>query len=292
MYYMTAVVRSLTEVSHSSTASVTVYVADKNDNAPVISWPSQSNNTIYISDQIDIDVVIARIQATDEDLGGNGKLGYTIEDDYDDIFDMGIGSGVLTIKKDISDMTYDSFDLHVIVNDHGFPERVARSSLHVIVNSTRTSKPDDKGPVHVIHTNNNTTIIVSLTSASLVLIFLLIVAIILVKKQQQEKKAQTYSNEIQPKLTNGRTEAQNMLAMREDTADGRESVNSDWSGVRGQHNLASSATMESCYQQCKDNNHSARLSIDDNDVNIQVEQCAPHAKYDHTIQVSYIDYFH
>jgi cell division protein FtsL len=83
-----------------------------------------------------------------------------------------------------------------------------------------------------------------------------------------------------------------MSALREDTADEREKVNLEWARVRCEDNLASSATIETCYQRSKDNNHDdVRLSIDENYVNLQAEQSGSQVQANNKKQVGHIEYF-
>ncbi|KAK2169793.1 hypothetical protein LSH36_7g19001 [Paralvinella palmiformis] len=278
VYYMTAMVRSLTDLTHTSTASVTIYVADKNDNKPTITWPTESNNTVYISDKLPPNTEVARVRAFDGDLGSNGKLAYSIRGGGSDLFAVDLATGVLTTKPGVSLSTYDAVDLVIQVKDHGFPRLSSASALHVIINSS-VSYAGSRRPMNVIYTNNNTTIIVSLTSASLILIFLLIVAIVLIKKQQQEKKAKSYANNVQPNtMASGRLESQTMLAVREDAPDGRESCGAECLGVREQNLLHASLPISAaCYTEHR--NGCLQMLTDETDNILDIKQSEPNLQY-------------
>ena len=62
----------------SSTASVSIFVADRNDHAPQWLYPLGHNMTVSISPQTPVGYVIATVRATDEDLGINSNLTYNI----------------------------------------------------------------------------------------------------------------------------------------------------------------------------------------------------------------------
>ncbi|CAL1532448.1 unnamed protein product, partial [Lymnaea stagnalis] len=63
----------------SSQAEVQVFVTDANDNAPVFSFPSASNNSITLFQPIDGEFPLFRLQATDADEGENGEVQYSLQ---------------------------------------------------------------------------------------------------------------------------------------------------------------------------------------------------------------------
>ena len=89
VYYL-EVVASDTGAPHiSSSATVSVYVADENDNAPIFQFPNETNNTIHISNQVPIGYVVTKVQAFDSDINGNGNLTYHIDKGNDQhLFEM------------------------------------------------------------------------------------------------------------------------------------------------------------------------------------------------------------
>ena len=69
----------------SSTASVSIFVADRNDHAPQWIYPVGHNRTVSISPQTPVGYIIATVKASDEDMGLNGNLTYNIVRGNDDM---------------------------------------------------------------------------------------------------------------------------------------------------------------------------------------------------------------
>ena len=58
----------------SSTATVVVYVADENDNSPIL---VSDNDVVYVDENSSPDTVVGRVSASDADIGRNAELTYT-----------------------------------------------------------------------------------------------------------------------------------------------------------------------------------------------------------------------
>ena len=217
-YYMTVIATSDQFPPMTSTASVTIYIADQNDHNPEITWPTSYNNTVQMPAELPAGAAVTRIEAHDVDIGGNGKLTYSIlpSQGHQEYFSIDSVLGVVTLAKELGDLR--TYRLNIEVVDGGFPQLANRAQLNVIVNSSMPYTPSDDdvgGPTNrVVHKNNNTTIIISLASSSLVLIFLLIIAVVLFRRQQKGGKPMTYDAGQQPVI---RTESQKMLQL----SDGR-----------------------------------------------------------------------
>lgn len=77
-YVLTAVVKS-NAVSHmTDTTVVTITVTDVNDNDPYFMYPSDANETLYVSSLVPRRHVVCKVQATDADSGDNGRLSYKV----------------------------------------------------------------------------------------------------------------------------------------------------------------------------------------------------------------------
>ena len=201
----------------SSTVSLTIYVADQNDNDPVIEWPDEQNNSISISNQVPVGHPVLQITAHDDDAGVNAKLTYEISGgNEEDMFSIHPDLGALEVKGRLDSLDYRLFPVTVRVMDGGTPMLSTEVTIGVIVNNSIEFTP----PQGIVYTNNNITIIVSLTSASLILIFLLIIAIVLIRKQSKDKQEGAFSCVSAQPATKTRTESQKMLAPREDSPDG------------------------------------------------------------------------
>jgi Cadherin domain len=58
----------------SSTATVVIYVADENDNSPIL---LSDNDVVYVEENSSAETVVGRVSASDADIGRNAELTYT-----------------------------------------------------------------------------------------------------------------------------------------------------------------------------------------------------------------------
>ena len=206
----------------SSTASVTVYVADENDNKPVMDFPFPYNNTVKISSFAPEGYVVTRIRAHDEDIGGNAQLVYVItEGNEDELFEVDSLTGAITITGKLSHIEYHEFNLTAQATDKGKPPRSASNMLHIIVTNA-IPYAAGRGPASEEYAafTSNSTIVIGVACGSIVIIIVLVCAIIIIKCQDRRPKPSgTY---------NCRVEAQKMLNTSRDSKD-RSSLASDGS---------------------------------------------------------------
>ena len=152
VYHLTAVATELAHPHGNSTANVTVFVADRNDNAPQIVAPG-SNNTAVVSLYATPGHVFARVTATDPDWGLNARLRYSItggdQPSAAGAFDIGAASGVLSVRRDLSVVLpsrVTRLSLAVLVRDSGLPPRNASATVNVLVD--RAAAPRDSSHHH------------------------------------------------------------------------------------------------------------------------------------------------
>ena len=173
----------------TSSVSVTIYVADVNDNAPNIEFPSPLNNTLQVPFLAPKGYVLTKIHAYDSDYGVNARLSYSIAKGNDDgLFDVDGRSGAITVAVPLLQPQKLTYHLSVMVKDGGKPPQTAVEQLHIIVNKTATMFAHRKsqggaaaGGVH------NLTVVIALCVATLVLIIVLLIAIILIKRNQRRR---------------------------------------------------------------------------------------------------------
>ncbi|ELU08938.1 hypothetical protein CAPTEDRAFT_225723 [Capitella teleta] len=192
-----------------TTASVTVHVMDINDHAPVVLFPSSSNNTVVISNMVPIGYVITRIRATDEDTENNAKLSYFLlpGDEEEDILEVDAETGALIVKASLAYMEYAMLNLSIEISDNGQPRRSSECQLHVVVSShimyrgPGMAEQDAEDSSLSVNLHSNIVIIVGAASAFVILV--LVVAILVIHMKDRRAKAlQRY---------NCRLEAQRML---------------------------------------------------------------------------------
>ena len=215
VYYMRVVAESRSFPPMSSTASLTVYVADQNDQPPVILWPTQYNRSVMVYHGVPQGHHVAFIDAHDDDIGDNARMSYYItQGNEESLFGMHATAGVLTVEADLSTAGREYYNLTVGVRDHGYPEQVSMAWMIVHINTSAVYVP----PPRIVITNNNITIAVSLTSALLLLLFLAIIAGVLYRQQRQDAP-KTYpapTHTVHQTHQFGRTESQKMLHLYQD----------------------------------------------------------------------------
>ena len=79
VYKLVAVVRDVHQPTMSSTSSVTIYIMDANDHAPVWIVPSQPNTTtvVQLSSYTAVGTPVARVRADDADDDENARVSYS-----------------------------------------------------------------------------------------------------------------------------------------------------------------------------------------------------------------------
>ena len=120
--------------SSSSTTTVSIFVVDKNDNAPVFSFPNHVNQTVVVSNVANIGHVAAQLRAHDLDKGVNAKLSYHITSgNTDGAFTVNAVSGVITVGCDLTSLDGEEFKLEVAVMDAGEPQLSSEATFCITV---------------------------------------------------------------------------------------------------------------------------------------------------------------
>ncbi|XP_048775622.2 protocadherin-9-like [Ostrea edulis] len=116
--------------SLNSSANVTVYVMDANDNAPTILFPNKMNNTVSSTVT---SLPITKIVAVDIDDGINGQLTYFLMNEDDkNMFNINSQTGELYFKSNFH-FTTEQFRLMICVRDSGLPVKHVCTQLNVNV---------------------------------------------------------------------------------------------------------------------------------------------------------------
>lgn len=133
------IVQSNSGSALSDHANVIVFVNDRNDNSPIITFPSGVNNSAQVNSRAPLGHVVTRVEATDADDAKNGELSYEIQgtgDPATQLYHIDSESGTIVVNADLSSYDQKAFLLHVVVKDNGTPQRVASAVLSIVVNSS------------------------------------------------------------------------------------------------------------------------------------------------------------
>ena len=207
----------------SSSATVTVYVVDINDNAPRIQFPRPGNQTIQVPSYIPTGLPLAQVVADDSDAGINARLKYEIaKGNEEGLFIIDRIKGVLSATSSNNPgitLTNPEYDLLIQVSDLGDPPQSATTHLLLLRNHslvfTDINNGGQVGPI----LGSNSTLAVIVGAVAFVLIVLLITAIICVKRRQARRNSDEYKHmcrvEAMPRVTAdshvGRSDADNTI---------------------------------------------------------------------------------
>lgn len=209
--YHLVVIATNTEFPHlSSSVSVTVQVADTNDNAPMIGFPNPLNNSLQVSSDTPRGYIFSHVQATDADVAENGRLIYLIaKGDEEDVFDIDPLNGGISANVDLANVNEMYYELLIMVKDQGNPQKAAVASLYVTVNTTlafvwfdsgeEDTEVDGVNPSVGEGTGKDSSglgfhqkIIIILACVTAVLVTILVAAIFWVRHKQRQRMKETY----------------------------------------------------------------------------------------------------
>ncbi|NXG65018.1 PCDH7 protein, partial [Hemiprocne comata] len=124
------------EPPRSATATVSLFVMDENDNAPTVTFPSNSSYTV-LPPSSNMRTVVATVVATDSDTGLNADLNYSIIGGNPfKLFEIDPASGVVSLVGKLAPKHYGLHRIVVQVNDSGQPPQSTTALLHVFVNES------------------------------------------------------------------------------------------------------------------------------------------------------------
>ncbi|KAL3880615.1 hypothetical protein ACJMK2_032842 [Sinanodonta woodiana] len=131
-YDFSIVVKDEGSPSLNSSVHIKIIVKDENDNPPKINFPSWKNNTVKFPLSTPPWSVITHIRASDDDEFGNenSRLKYMIVNDTQ-LFWIHSDSGTIQLTDLITEQQYDNrtFELQIIVSDHGYPEALYTTAM-------------------------------------------------------------------------------------------------------------------------------------------------------------------
>ena len=182
VYYFKVIAIDTDLPSLTSSASVTVYVTDTNDNYPVILYPLKTNNSVTISSHVPVGYAVFRVQAVDSDIKENANLTYRLLSS-DDTFSIAPISGIIATNVELNNVDYKKYDLIIAVTDHGVSPKRTTVNLEIIVNASipyaeRSIQPNNTATVR----RQNLIIIIAVATTSGVIMAVLIVAIVILKR--------------------------------------------------------------------------------------------------------------
>lgn len=187
-HYLTIAATDVTFPNPSSIANVTIYVADKNDNAPHVEYPTRENNTVEVSSFSPVGFAFTRVFATDVDSGNNAKLNYAIlKGNKDNIFDIDPISGTVSVNKDLKELRESErkpIRLIISVSDSGTPPKSSEVTLNVIISTSPALANLVQQTTSDLEFTSHKKILIIVGGITAVLVSILITSIVCIKWRQ------------------------------------------------------------------------------------------------------------
>ncbi|XP_068061584.1 protocadherin gamma-B5-like isoform X10 [Anomalospiza imberbis] len=131
--------------ARSSTATVRVFVLDRNDNAPRVLWPAAAAAAgeaaggapppfEVVPRSAEAGYLVAKVVAVDADTGRNAWLSYElVQASEPALFRVGLHSGEVRTARAVSERDAAKQRVVAVVKDHGQPALSATATLHVVL---------------------------------------------------------------------------------------------------------------------------------------------------------------
>ncbi|XP_040297221.1 protocadherin gamma-C5-like isoform X11 [Bufo bufo] len=137
--------------ARSGSTQITVHVLDINDNAPVF---HQSRYKVNLSENVPLQTVVIKLNATDLDEGSNGEILYsfnhhTLESEKQ-IFDLNPQTGEIFIKGTVDFEEAKFYELSVKAVDKGSPKLEGRCVVQIEIEDVNDNSPE----INFISKNN------------------------------------------------------------------------------------------------------------------------------------------
>ncbi|XP_041845378.1 protocadherin gamma-A4-like isoform X17 [Melanotaenia boesemani] len=132
----------------SSNVTVSVFIADVNDNSPQILYPTTEGSsfmTELVPKAAHGGSLVSKVIAVDADSGQNAWLSYHIVKSTDPgLFSIGLHSGEIRTQRDISESDSMKQNLIVAVKDNGQPSLSATCSMYLLISDNLAEVPELK----------------------------------------------------------------------------------------------------------------------------------------------------
>ncbi|XP_046901955.1 protocadherin gamma-A11-like isoform X23 [Hypomesus transpacificus] len=132
----------------SSNVTVSIFVADENDNSPQILYPAPAGNSLMtemVPKAALAGSLVSKVIAVDADSGQNAWLSYQIVKSTDPgLFTIGLHSGEIRAQRDISDSDGMKQNLVISVKDNGQPSMSTTCAVYLLISDNLAEVPELK----------------------------------------------------------------------------------------------------------------------------------------------------
>ncbi|XP_060531934.1 cadherin-related tumor suppressor [Cylas formicarius] len=112
----------------ASAVNLSIVVTDENDNSPTF---SSSKYEVYISDKTNVGQFVFGARATDDDVGVNSKISYSLVGEHSVNFTMNRETGVVRASSNLERSSTRTYRLEIEAKDGGRPSRKTSAELKV-----------------------------------------------------------------------------------------------------------------------------------------------------------------
>ena len=166
----------------SSNVTVTVFITDVNDNSPQILYPTPEGNsfmTELVPKAAQGGSLVSKVIAVDGDSGQNAWLSYQIIKSTDPgLFVIGLHSGEIRTKRDITESDNTKQNLVIAVKDNGQPSLSATCAVHLLISDNLADVPELKETSSEVNGSKLTSyLIIALVSVSTFFITFIVVVL-------------------------------------------------------------------------------------------------------------------
>ena len=177
VYVMTVMAVPQNKPEYSSSASVTVHVADVNDNSPVFLLPNLTDHHLYVAGDAPQGYVLDRLHGTDADSGLNSILTYHIQGGSgQDIFSVDITTGAIYTSTNLMPHVGQMLTINVTAKDSG--KLPLAESVNVSIHVTPPSNSPRRRVKSLL--SDNMVILLAFGLAALLVIVVLSITIIVI----------------------------------------------------------------------------------------------------------------
>ena len=165
-------------------ARISIIVTDINDNAPVLEFPSLTNNTLHVTSDLEVGQVFGKVMAHDRDDGSSLNFRFLSGNDHG-LFVVAQYSGEVSLAQSLSLVEEQTFHLVVAVRDGGHQ---TAASLNVVLTMTSGHTSRSKSS----DVDRNLLIVIVIACVTAIIVVLLLVAIVAVLRRRHGNNKYNY----------------------------------------------------------------------------------------------------
>lgn len=120
-------------------SEIEMLISDINDNAPQFSMGQYS---VTLPEDVEVGTLVTKVHASDQDLGINRKVRYSLVDGLNGQFLITADSGIVTVAAPLDREVESSYSLEVRATDLGSPSRWSQATIQLTVSDINDNPPE------------------------------------------------------------------------------------------------------------------------------------------------------